>query len=182
MPLLVDLGRLQRAGDATLEAFIDSCLIGCSPHLFQLSTTDSYLYPLQLLISDQDETGLHSFWKVSPCNQQSCRRKITAHSCMQAADDDSIDCDLFCAGSSDNVADEGEEEGYTRNMTPSLSFCQGNRQGELASCGILAITLHHRDKDRKKILASVELAIGCSRKNQGTLVIQNHAGLNFTLK
>ena len=62
MPLLVDLGRLQRAGDATLEAFIDSCLIGCSPHLFQLSTTDSYLYPLQLLISDQDETGLHSFW------------------------------------------------------------------------------------------------------------------------
>lgn len=172
-PLLVDLAELQRCEHPTLEAYIDYCLIGESPQRFVLPVTDTYPYSMQLII-EAVQGGLSSFWQ-SPFCRHTCQRSSFPHPCISTRET-VIDCDLFCAGSSD-----GEEDtSSTLNLMPHFS-CHTNSQGSLSSCGILAINLFHQQRD-KPVLTSVELTVGCDPQHTGILVIQGHEGLTFSLK
>ena len=177
-PLSTNLAELQRHGHQTLEEYIDYILTHPDPLAsFTIPVVDEYLYPLTLAIKSVDGEGLSGFWQSPFCNER-CTRKTTSHPCIDGTDS-IIDCDMFCAGFSPENSDYGNDR--MLDLTQQ-SLCQTNHRGELTSCGIRTITLHHQHRSDRYILVSIELSIGCSDEQQSVLVMQHHAGLTITLK
>lgn len=176
-PLPIDLAELQRRGHRTLEEYLEYVFAETKSKLV-LPVLDEYLFPLVLVIESVDGKAIIGFWQSPSCGQH-CDKKERPHPC--ADNDDTIDCDLFCLGSlsteqGDNKADR------TRDLTRH-SLCHTDHQGELTTCGILSIILHHHyhQPDRAR-LVGIELFIGCSDTQQSVFVVQCHTGLKISLK
>ena len=165
IPLSINLAKLKEQGYPTLQRYIDYTLdYPDHPTSFTLPVTDSSRFLKELIITSVDGERLAGFWKNQCCSRH-CERETKPHPCIN-----------------DTESDE-EEEGanWTRDLTRELS-CQTNHQDEITSCEILAITLHHQHRGDTRITVSVELSIGCQKKEQGVFVIQHHAGLTFSLE
>lgn len=131
---------------------------------------------LVLVIESVDGKAISGFWQSPSCGQH-CDKKERPHPC---ADNDgyTVDCDLFCSGISINTGDD--ETDRTRDLTRH-SLCHTDHRGELTTCGILSITLHHHQPNSRAKLVSIELFIGCSDTQKSVFVVQCQAGLKISL-
>jgi hypothetical protein len=175
-PLPINLAELQRRGHRTLEEYLGYVFAETKSELV-LPVLDKYLFPLVLVIESVDGKAISGFWQSSSCGQH-CDKKERPHPCADN-DSDTVDCDLFCSGISINTGDD--ETDRTRDLTRH-SLCHTDHQGELTTCGILSITLHHHRQPDRARLVGIELLIGCSDTQQSVFVVQCHTGLKISLK
>jgi len=178
-PLLINLAEIQSKGHQTLEEYIEYILLCLErPISVVIPVADTCLFSQILTVTSTDGRALTGFWSSPFCGKH-CTKEMKPHPCIDKADS-VTDCDLFCLGFSPE--EPGEENDLTRNLT-KLSPCQTDHRGELVSCGILAIVLHYQHlQDGRRVLVSVELSIGCNKRQQSVLVIQHQPGLVFSLK
>lgn len=178
-PLLPHLATLQNNGHKTLADYLDYCFTQDNPLPvpFILPVIDTYLYSMQMTVTSIGGEGLTGFWQTPFCNQH-CEKEEQVHACT-TSDGSSVDCDMFCAGDSE---DNSDDDTGSRNLNRYSLSCTKNRRGELTSCGIQDIVLHYQKKPTGNTIVSIELAVGCSSESRSTFVIQSHFGLIFSLK
>ena len=180
-PLLPNLADLQENGHGTLEEYLDYCFTQNNPLLtsFTLLVIDDSFYAMKMTIRSVYEKRLAGFWQTPCCNLH-CEKERQVHPCI-TSNDSGVDCDmLFCAGASE---DDSDYNTVSRNLNRHLLSCTKDRRGELTSCGIQDIVLHHQKKPTGNTMVSIELTVGCSSpESQSTFIIECHDGLIFSLK
>ena len=175
-PLLINLAELQGYGHRTLEEYLEYVFAETQSKLV-LPVLDGF-FPLVLVIESVDGKAISGFWQSPSCGQH-CDKKERPHPCADN-DDDIIDCDLFCLGSLSTEQDD-DKVNRTRDLTRH-SLCHTDHRGELTTCGILSITLHHHHQPNSRAkLVSIELFIGCSDTQKSVFVVQCQAGLKISL-
>ena len=175
-PLPIDLAELQRRKHRTLEEYLGYVFAETRSKLV-LPVLDGF-FPLVLVIESVDGKAISGFWQSPSCGQH-CDKKERPHPCADN-DDDIIDCDLFCLGSLSTEQDD-DKVNRTRDLTRH-SLCHTDHRGELTTCGILSITLHHHHQPNSRAkLVSIELFIGCSDTQKSVFVVQCQAGLKISL-
>ena len=175
-PLLINLAELQRRKHRTLEEYLGYVFAETRSKLV-LPVLDGF-FPLVLVIESVDGKAISGFWQSPSCGQH-CDKKERPHPCADN-DDDIIDCDLFCLGSLSTEQDD-DKVNRTRDLTRH-SLCHTDHRGELTTCGILSITLHHHHQPNSRAkLVSIELFIGCSDTQKSVFVVQCQAGLKISL-
>lgn len=178
-PLLPNLAELQNNGHRTLADYIDYCFTQDDPFpvSFILPVIDTHLYSMQMTVASIGGERLTGFWQTSFCNRH-CEKEERVHACITPSGN-GTDCDMFCAGASE---DDSDDATGSRNLNRYSFSCTTDRRGELTSCGIQDIVLHYQEKSTGNTVVSIELTIGCSSEARGTFTIQCHHGLIFSLK
>lgn len=175
-PLPINLAELQRRKHRTLEEYLGYVFAETQSKLV-LPVLDDF-FPLVLVIESVDGKAISGFWQSPSCGQH-CDKKERPHPCADN-DDDTIECDLFCLGSLSTEQDD-DKVNRTRDLTRH-SLCHTDHRGELTTCGILSITLHHHHQPNSRAkLVSIELFIGCSDTQKSVFVVQCQAGLKISL-